>query len=112
MESSNIHVFSTVANVGTVVSAAIPAKFTINATVQAKFTDAAAAGTLKLQASNDPVNPTNWSDIVGSSIAVAAGATSLTPSLPNALSYQFIRAAFVRSAGAGTINAYMNAVGA
>lgn len=112
MESSNIPVFQAKANTGTVVSSAIPAKFTLNATVQAAFTDAAAAGTLKLQASNDPVNPTHWSDIVGSSIAVAAGATSLTPSLPNALSYQWIRAVFVSSAGAGLINAYMNTVGA
>jgi hypothetical protein len=112
MESSNIPVFQAKANTGTVASSAIPAKFIINATVQAVFTDAAAAGTLKLQASNDPVNPVHWSDIVGGSIAVAAGSTSMTPSLPNALSYQWIRAVFVSTGGAGLINGYMNTVGA
>ena len=98
-------------NTGTVLSAAIDSRFYVNVTVQAEFTDGAAAGTLKIQGSNDPHSPTNWNDVPGMTIAVAAGATVTTPTTATPLCYQWVRVAFVSSAGAGTITANLHANG-
>jgi hypothetical protein len=111
MLTANYKIFDAVLIAGSPVSIAIGSNNSFNATVQATFTDAAAAGTLKLQASNDPINPTNWSDITGASVVVVAGALVITPSVINHLCYQFIRAVFTRTAGAGTITAYLQTTG-
>jgi hypothetical protein len=111
MLTANYKIFDAVLIAGSPVSIAIGSNNSFNATVQATFTDAAAAGTLKLQSSNDPINPTHWNDITGASIAVAAGATVTTPGVANHLCYPFIRAVFTRTAGAGTITAYLQTTG-
>lgn len=114
MRQANSQILSTVANTGTVASKAVPAEYLLGATVQATFTDNTAAGTLKLQGSNDPstVTPTNWNDVPNSSIAVTAGATSCTPPLSAYLCYNWLRVVFVSSAGAGTITANLQTIGA
>lgn len=111
MRSFNDPVFAAVTNTGTVTSIAIDASYLISATVQAKFTDVAAAGTLKLQASNDNALPTNWNDIPNSSATVASGALTTTPPIAAPFSYRWIRAVFVSSGGAGTINGVMQGIG-
>ncbi len=97
-----------VTQTGTVVSSAILSQFFTSMTVQAKFSDAAAAGSLKIQASNDASSPTNWNDITSSITAVASGALTMIP--PVAMCYQYVRIAFVSSGGAGTITARFKAL--
>lgn len=112
MTPANPKILDAVANSGTVVSAAVDARFLWSATVQAAFTDGAAAGTLKLQSSNDPAAQTHWNDIPSATASVASGATTTTPILSTPLCYQWIRVAFASSGGAGTITAYLHTVGA
>lgn len=77
------------------------------------FTDAAAAGTLKIQASNDPTAdpnnfvPTHWIDVPSASVVVAAGATSNVP-MPAQFCFRWLRVVWTRTAGAGkfTVNMY------
>lgn len=66
-------------------SAAVDADFLWQATVQAVVTDAASAGTVKIQGSNDPVNvqlnqvPTNWANIANSTVTIAGAGVYLVP---------------------------------
>ena len=108
MSPANFLAIDAATNTGTVTSDAYPAQFLVGATAQASFTDNTAAGSLKLQGSNDPKSPTNWSDIPSTATAVASGATTATPPLAAYLCYQWIRVAFVRSGGAGTLSAYLH----
>lgn len=110
MSPANFLAIDAVANSGTVTSSPIPAQFLIGATAQARFSANDAAGSLKLQGSNDPPigTPTNWSDIQNSSAAVTAGATTSTPPLAAYLCYQWIRVAFVSSGGTGTLSAMLH----
>lgn len=112
MNYSNKQILTAAPNTGTVESAAVDARFVIGATVQAWFSDVTAAGTLKLQASNDVKSPTHWNDIPNATVAVAAGATSMTPILSANFCYQWIRVAFVSSGGSGTMTAVIHTVGA
>ncbi len=85
----------------------------------ANFSDAAAAGTLKFQASNDknaamvafgqPIIPAHWVDIAGESVVVVAGATIIIPKFD--ICYQSIRLVWTRTAGAGTINVNLSILG-
>lgn len=111
MRQSNFQVLAAVANSGTVTSAAVTAVQIIAATCQATFTDGSAAGTLKLQGSNDAAAPATWNDIPNTSVSVTSGATSCTPVAAPPLCYNWIRAVFVSSGGAGTITARMQTVG-
>jgi hypothetical protein len=98
----------------------IDANQLISASFIATFTDAAAAGTLKLQASNDFDNAgnvaaaaftpsaTSWVDVPSASVVVAAGATSLIP-MPLQISYRWLRLVWTRTAGAGTLSVNINA---
>lgn len=97
-------------------SAAIPADQLEYASFQAVFGDATAAGSVKLQASNDfdksggtmSFTPTHWNDIPSSSQSVASGATTLIPA--TILAYQFIRVVFTNSSGgSSTITVTMSA---
>lgn len=99
-------------------SAAVDSSAMTSISVQASFTDAAAAGTLKLQCSNDhnpygnlpgDFTPTNWNDVPSGSVVVAAGATSLIPSTD--VCYQWIRLVWTRTAGAGTFTATIKSDG-
>lgn len=84
----------------------------------AVFTDNAAAGTMKIQGSNDPCpygniaadfTPTNWVDIPSASVVVASGTTSTV--MITQIAYRWIRAVWTRSGGAGTLDIFINAQG-
>jgi hypothetical protein len=111
-------------NTGTQVSAPIDANQLISASFVATFTDGAAAGTLKLQCSNDPVSagagnvysaftPTNWVDVPGSTAtaAVSSGANAVIY-LPANFCARHLRVSFTSSAGAGTFIVNMDGLSA
>lgn len=92
----------------------------LQASFQAIFADATAAGTVKIQASNDintagafnaaNFTPTNWSDIPSAVATVASGVCPLI-TLAN-MSFGWIRAVYTRtSGGSTTVNVVMFAVG-
>ncbi len=110
MQIVNLVALNAVANSGTKTSTPIRAAFFYSMSAQAVFSDAAAAGAFKLQASDDPYNatPTNWNDIPNTSQTVASGATTL---IPNTLcAYQWVRVVWTQSGGAGTVTARFKAV--
>lgn len=81
----------------------------VSASFHAYFGDATAAGTVKLQASNDinttqynsqNFQPTNWVDVPSQSATIAAGASALL-TIPNC-SYRWLRVVYTRSAGGST----------
>lgn len=75
-------------------------------------------GTLKLQFSNDIVNPvlgpptiTNWSDIPSATVAVAGAGVYAIPKTE--ICYEYVRAVFVHTnAAAGTISCNTKVIGA
>jgi hypothetical protein len=74
----------------------------------------AAAGTLKMQASNDdpaagPSAVTNWSDIPSASVSVSGAGAYLIPKLD--LCYQYVRLVYTNS-GTGTVQVVFKALGA
>lgn len=84
-----------------------------SASFQATFGNGDEAGTFKLQASNDicPEGPqevifvvTNWTDIPGSAITIASGASAIITLSATATPYRWLRAVYVRTSGgaAGT----------
>lgn len=99
-------------------SAAINTNQTISASFLAYFGDATAAGTLKVQASNDPnpqlpnsslFTPVNWADIPDATASVASGASVLITIA--SMCYQFVRVVYTRSGGGSTtINVNMNSL--
>lgn len=93
----------------TVYSAALDAQQLYALSAQAKFSSATLAGAFKIQASNDPLAATNWSDVSASSQTVASGALTLIPM--QQLSYRWVRLAWVPSAGSGNITVTINAQG-
>ncbi len=109
MTPSTFVALNAVTNTGTPVSAAYPADFVQFATVQAVFSDSAAAGSLQLQQSNDLTAPTDWSPVAASAFAVTAGGTQVTPVAQ--LCAKWYRVAFARTAGAGTITARVHQQG-
>jgi hypothetical protein len=78
--------------------------------IQAVYTGAP-VGSLKLQASNDPLptgtgaaeSVTNWTDITGSTEAVAAAGSSLWVDL--AAVFQWVRVYYTKTSGTGTLSA-------
>lgn len=100
-----------VQNAATLTTAAIPAQNLFNCSAQLAATGSA-AGTLKIQASNDnPVNgaaPTNFSDIPSASIAVSGAGAFLIPKTD--LCYQYVRLVYTNT-GTGTISVVFKALG-
>lgn len=98
----------------------IDANQLINVSFHALFGDATAAGSVKVQASNDINNDryqpgiftvTNWVDVPNASATIASGAPALI-TLSN-LAVRWLRVVFTRtSGGSTTITVNMNAVGA
>lgn len=97
---------------------AIDANQLLSASFQSVFGDATAAGTVKIQASNDINNtsynnnftPTNWSDIPLATSTIASGVGPII--LITNVCYQWIRAVYTRSGGGSTtIIVNMNAQG-
>lgn len=96
----------------TVTTAAIPALNLFYCSAQIAATGAA-AGTLKIQASDDDPKggtqvPTNWSDIPSATIAVAAAGAFLIPKTE--LCYQWVRLVYTNT-GTGTISVIFKALG-
>lgn len=101
-------------NTGTIHSAVIDSNFLVSGSIQAAFTDGTAAGTLKLEGSNDapsaitsggtPV-PVNWNTVANGTInataTIASGATT-TISM-QWLNSRWLRVTWTQSGGAGTI---------
>ena len=73
----------------------------------------AAAGTLKMQASNDDfpnsTPPVNWSDVAGVSVVVSGAGAFLIPKTD--ICYQWIRFVYTNT-GTGTISLVLKAQGA
>jgi len=96
-------------------SEAFDSSYVMAGSVQAVATGVTAAGTLKVQASNDmPLPgraPTNWSDVTGLSVAVAAPGVVLIPKFD--VCYQWLRLVFTQSGGAndGLITATIKSIG-
>lgn len=117
MKYVNINVLSAGDDVSQI-GAKIDADQLVSASFQAYFGDSTAAGTVKIQASND-VCPygyipggftvTNWTDIPSATATVTAGASVLI-TLPQ-ISYRWMRVVYTSSvAGSTTINVNLFAV--
>ena len=94
----------------TVTTAAIPSLNLFSCSAQVTATGSA-AGTLKIQASNDDIPngpPVNFSDIPSATIAVSGAGTFLIPKTD--LCYQYIRLVYTNS-GTGTISVVLKALG-
>jgi Flp pilus assembly protein TadG len=96
---------------------AVDAGQLVSMSAHAFFGDATAAGTVKLQASNDPdaqgpisgFSPTNWVDIPSATAAVTSGGPVII-TIAN-MSYRWIRAVYTStSGGSTTINVNMFAI--
>ena len=120
MRYTNKIVLNAVTNDGNKTSSAIDASQLFAASVIGVFSDGAAAGTIKIQGSNDTnedsnlqsvrnFTPTNWVDIPSASGAVTAGEVEVA--VANPLCYRWIRATWTRTAGAGTIIFYLQTQG-
>lgn len=93
-------------------SSAVSGQFLIYLSAQIVSTGAGAAGTLKIQVSNDPVevsgNPVNWSDLSGASVVVAGAGAFLIPKVE--ICYRWFRCVYTNT-GTGTIQVNINALG-
>jgi len=68
-----------------------------------------AAGTAKLQASNDTGTPSNWVDVPSATVAVSAAGQFLIPTLN--VSYSSMRVVYTFSSGTGTVTVKIKTVG-
>lgn len=103
---------------GSVTGGKIDTNQTVSASWLGYFGDATAAGTLKIQFSNDPCafgnlavdfTPTNWADIPNASVSVSSGA-SVAIVIAN-MCFRWIRAVYTRSGGGSTtVNVLMNSL--
>jgi hypothetical protein len=103
IRANNPVLMSAVANSGTKVSSAIDASQIVSGSIQASFTDGAAAGTIAIQCSNDPLpsGPSNWNTPTNGSAAVTSGALTLI-TLPT-IACRWLRASWTSTGGAGTL---------
>lgn len=107
MRNLNQKILSTGNATQTLETAAIDASQLYRTSLQFVFSNAGCTGNVYLQGSNDLISPTHWNNVANA--AVAAGGNVLIPTTE--LSYQYIRARFVPTAGAGTLNIFINAQG-
>lgn len=112
MRQENINIIPSQA-AATVTSAAIPALNLFYCSAQCSATGAGAAGTMKLQASNDrPVAsgavPTNWSDIPSATVSISAAGAFLIPKTE--LCYEWVRVVYTNT-GTGTFSVVFKALG-
>lgn len=107
------------ADTGNVTGSAIDVGQIYQASFQVVTGDVTAAGTVKIQMSNDappagnqaPFAPTNWTDVSSASISVASGVAANPIEIAN-MKYRWIRAVYTRtSGGSTTITVQMNAQG-
>jgi len=118
MKTVNTAIISDATNASTE-SVAIDTLQVYAASFMAVFTDNSAAGTLKLQFSNDVSKsqnlpsgwtPTNWLDVPSATVTVSSGATSSIP-MPLSFSYRWLKLVWTRTGGAGTFTVNMNSQG-
>jgi len=92
-------------------SSVIDANQLIAASFAIYFGDSTAAGTVKIQASNDPTtqgylanpanfSPTNWVDIPSATASIASGGSALITI--NQMCYRWLQAVFTHSGGGST----------
>jgi hypothetical protein len=119
MRHLNKNIIDAVANNGDKQSAAINTEQVYAISAIATFTDAASAGTLKFQGSNDvPIDtvappsfvPTNWADIPATAGGTVTAGTSIAIE-KTSLCYRWVRLTWTRSAGAGTFSVNANTQG-
>lgn len=116
MRNSQVVILSGV-NSGSITGIAYDVNQIISASFQVVNGDATAAGTVKLQASNDVCSsgnrqnftPTNWSDIPSATSTVASGVGPMI--IIATMNFSFIRAIYTRtSGGSTTLQLQMNAL--
>lgn len=91
-------------------SEVIDAGYICAISVQAVVTDSASAGSIKLQYSNDFSNPTNWSDIAGSSATIAGAGVLSIPKID--VSYRWLQCVTTTTvAGVQTITTVADVAG-
>lgn len=90
-------------------SSEISTAFQIQCSVQAVATGTL-AGNLKLQFSNDSVDPTNWSDITNATVSIT-GTPGVFSIQKTELCYNFVRVVFTKSGGTGTITVNYQSLG-
>lgn len=96
----------TINNASTTTTVAVDASQLAYVSASAVFSDGTAAGSFKLQGSNDG---SNWLVLPNTAQTVASGAATLIPITQ--VAYRWIRAAFVSTGGAGTIAVQIHAQG-
>lgn len=108
MRNVPIQILSAV-DTATITGAAIFSGQYISASFNAIFGDATAAGTIKIQASNEsPVgdpksytpSATSWSDVPNATSTIASGAGPMIPT--QNITFQYIRAVYTRTSGGST----------
>lgn len=117
MRPLNCNVLSAV-DTGSATGGKIDSNQLVSASFAAVFGDATAAGTVKIQASNDictdgyqpaTFTPTNWIDIPSATATISSGGSALI--LLTNLSYRWMRVVYTRSGGGSTtINVNMFAL--
>lgn len=114
MRNAQVNIMSAADNV-TQTGSAFDVGQAVSASFVPSFGDATAAGTVKIQCSNDGSNarytdtfvPTNWADIPNATSTVVAGVGPAIV-IPN-MCFSYIRAVYTRtSGGSTTININMN----
>jgi hypothetical protein len=92
-------------------SSALDASCLTSISAVATFTDSAAAGDIHFEVCNDPTTPVNWilAPAASGKVTVSTGGTVVCEI--TSLTYQWVRIAWVRSAGAGTVTVNLKASG-
>ncbi len=109
-------------DVGSTNGAKVDANQLVSASFQVLISDASFAGSVKIQASNDPITsgsnranftPTNWSDIPSAAITVTAGPVYSAQMIVIAnMCFSWVRAVVTETTpGIGTATVNMNALG-
>lgn len=99
MRVANIPIFSSQSLGANATSSAQTLDQAFGFSVQAQWTGASAAGTLKLQASLDG---TNWDDISGASTTIA-GAGNILWNVTDVM-FPWVRVVFTRTSGTGSLS--------
>jgi hypothetical protein len=88
----------------------MPADHVLSASIHAVVTGTA-AGTLKVQVSNDPPGNavTNWVDLSGASVSTSGAGNYLIPKFD--VSYEWIQLVYTKSSGTGTLTATIKTIG-
>lgn len=115
MRFANTQILSALDASANQTSAAMDASYMVAASVQVVATGITAAGTLKVQASNDlplPGNtPTNWFDVTSETVTIAAPGVAAIPKFD--VCYQWLRLVWTKSGSSndGLITSEIKTIG-